>query len=488
MKRADRQAATRAQVTPPIDGRERRRLLDAITRQDFTTFVQRCFNYLSPGTQFEPNWHIEAMAYHFEQVLLGKIKRQIINMPPRSLKSIVSSVAFPAYLLGHDPTKRIICVSYGSDLATKHANDCRLIMKSAWYRSLFPGTVISALKDTESEFSTTRHGFRLTTSLDGSLTGRGGDIIIIDDPLKPIDALSQAKREKVNDWYFNTLLSRLDDKKNGAIILVMQRLHLNDLTGVLLRGSEPWSVLTLKAIADEDEEIQIGKDSFYSRPNGEVLHKRREPIEILESLKGQLGSYTFAAQYQQRPIPPGGGLIKATWIRRYATLPARRWSTQVILSLDTASKDGCENDWSVCTAWLLHEEKYYLMDVMRIQADYPTLKERMIAFTKVHKPTKILIEDSGVGTALIAELKMVAQCLVVAVKPEHDKKTRIAVQAAKFESGQVYFPEEAPWLEDLEEELLSFPHSRNDDQVDSISQALANAEAGLEFDTTLSWV
>ena len=487
MKRADSQAATRAQVTPPIDGRERRRLLDAITRQDFTTFVQRCFTSLSPGTQFAPNWHIEAMAYHLEQVRLGKIKRQIINMPPRSLKSIVSSVSFPAYLLGHDPTKRIICVSYGSDLATKHANDCRLIIKSAWYRLLFPGTVISAIKDTESEFSTTRHGYRLTTSLDGSITGRGGDVIIIDDPLKPVDALSQAKREKVNQWYFNTLVSRLDDKRNGAIILVMQRLHLNDLTGVLLRGSEAWSVLTFKAIADEDEKVQIGKNSFYSRSEGEVLHKSREPIEILESLKGQLGSYTFAAQYQQRPIPPGGGSIKATWIRRYATLPEGD-STQVILSLDTASKVGCENDWSVCTAWLLHEEKYYLIDVMRIQADYPTLKERIIAFTKVHKPTKILIEDCGVGTALIAELKMVAQCFVVAVKPEQDKKTRIAVQAAKFESGQVYFPEEAPWLEDLEEELLSFPHSRYDDQVDSISQALAHAAAGLEFDTTLSWV
>ena len=280
MKRVDSQAATRAQVTPPIDGRERRRLLDAITRQDFTTFVQRCFTSLSPGTQFAPNWHIEAMAYHLEQVRLGKIKRLIINMPPRSLKSIVSSVSFPAYLLGHDPTKRIICVSYGSDLATEHANDCRLILKSAWYWLLFPGTVVSAIKDTESEFSTTWHGYRLTTSLDGSITGRGGDVIIIDDPLKPVDALSQAKREKVNQWYFNTLVSRLDDKRNGAIILVMQRLHLNDLTGVLLRGSEDWSVLTLKAIADEDEKVQIGKNSFYSRSEGEVLHKSREPIEI----------------------------------------------------------------------------------------------------------------------------------------------------------------------------------------------------------------
>ena len=409
----------------------------------------------------------------------------IICVPPRSLKSIASSVAFPAFILGHDPTKRVICVSYGSDLATKHANDCRSIIKSAWYRKLFPGTIVSSMKDTEVEFLTTRNGYRLTTSLDGTLTGRGGDIIIIDDPLKPIDALSDAKRERVNQWYFNTLLSRLDDKKNGAIIVVMQRLHLNDLTGVLLQGSEEWTVLTLKAIAEDDEVIQIGDGRVWRRRAGEVLHESREPLPVLESIKGQLGSYTFAAQYQQSPVPLGGGLIKPTWVRRYDTLPAVEWP-RIILSLDTASKDGCENDWSVCTAWLLHEHKYYLKDVMRIRVDYPTLKERMIAFAKVHKPLKILIEDCGVGTALIPELKKAIQCSVIAVKPERDKKTRVSVESAKFEAGQVYFPERAPWLADLEAELFALPQARHDDQVDSISQALAHSRSG--YDSTLSWV
>ena len=416
---------------------------------------------------------------------LGKKNRLIISVPPRSLKSIASSVAFPAFILGHDPTKRVICVSYGSDLATKHANDCRSIIKSAWYRKLFPGTIVSSMKDTEAEFLTTRGGYRLTTSLDGTLTGRGGDIIIIDDPLKPIDALSDAKRERVNQWYFNTLLSRLDDKKIGAIVVVMQHLHPNDLTGVLLQGSEEWTVLTLKAIAEDDEVIQIGDGRVWRRRAGEVLHESREPLAVLESIKGQLGSYIFAAQYQQSPVPLGGGLIKPAWVRRYVTLPAVEWP-RIILSLDTASKDGCENDWSVCTAWLLHEHKYYLRDVMRIRVDYPTLKERMIAFAKVHKPSKILIEDCGVGTALIPELKKAIQCSVIAVKPERDKKTRVSVESAKFEAGQVYFPERAPWLADLEAELFAFPQARHDDQVDSISQALAHSRSG--YDSTLSWV
>lgn len=483
---------TRLQIVAPAtgvratDAVNEKRLLDAIARQDFTAFIHRCFRSLSPGAQFTPNWHIEAMAHHLDQVRLGNIKRLIINMPPRSLKSIVSSVAFPAYFLGHDPTKRLICVSYGSDLATKHANDCRSIMKSAWYRKMFPGTVVSSLKDTEAEFLTTRNGYRLTTSLDGTLTGRGGDVIIIDDPLKPIDAMSDAKRDRVNQWYFNTLLSRLDDKKNGAIILVMQRLHLNDLTGVLLQGPPEWTVLTLQAIAEEDERIVIKGNTYHSRGAGEVLHAAREPKEILDSIKGQLGSYTFAAQYQQRPIPLGGGLIKARWVRRYTSLPPHKWPARIVLSLDTASKDGCENDWSVCTAWLVHEHKYYLMDLMRIRVDYPTLKARMITFTKVHKPGKILIEDCGVGTALIPELKKATHCSVIPVKPVHDKKTRMSVESAKFEAGQVYFPERAPWLAELEAELFSFPQSRHDDQVDSISQGLANARTG--YDSTLSWV
>lgn len=192
-----------------------RAVLDAITRLDFPVFIRRGFNSLSPGARFLPNWHIEAMAFLLERVRLGKTTRLIINMPPRSLKSIVTSVAFPAFLLGHDPTKRVICVSYGSDLATKHANDCRSIMRAEWYRKVFPGTRISSMKDTESEFVTTQNGYRLTTSLDGTLTGRGGDTIIIDDPLKPADATSDARRERVNEWYHNTLLSRLDDKVKG---------------------------------------------------------------------------------------------------------------------------------------------------------------------------------------------------------------------------------------------------------------------------------
>ena len=216
------------------------------------------FLTLNPGSRFQENWHLEALAYHLEQVRRGETRRLMINLPPRHLKSLTASVALPAFLLGHDPTLRAIVASYGSELAVKLANDFRTILNSLWYKAIFPGTRISRMKNTEYEVVTTRGGFRLATSVDGTLTGRGGDIIIIDDPLKPSDALSDSKRGHVNEWFRNTVLSRLDDKVNGAIIILMQRLHVDDLCGCLLKGSDEWTQLKIPAIAQVDEEIQIG--------------------------------------------------------------------------------------------------------------------------------------------------------------------------------------------------------------------------------------
>jgi predicted phage terminase large subunit-like protein len=449
------------------------RVLDAACRTDFVTFTGMCVHLLTPGKSFLPNWHIEKIAYHLEQVRLGKIRRLIINMPPRSLKSLMSSVAWPAYILGHDPTKQLVAISYSSDLAIYHSNGFRTIMNAPWYQRIFSGTQISRLKNTELEVATTWNGYRLATSVDGTLSGRGGDIFIIDDPLKPIDALSDSKRESVNKWFINTLQSRPDDKLKGAIVIVMQRLHPDDLTGMLLRTSNDWTLLNLPAIAEQEEKIQIGANKYHIRRVGDVLHPEREPKFLLDSIRSQVGSDIFAAQWQQAPIPPDGLMINRDWVRRYDQLPARASSSYVIQSWDTASREGGQNDWSVCTTWLLHENKYYLIDVLRGRFDYPTLKAQAISLASLHKPAKILIEDAGVGTALVRELQN-AGLSAIAVKPEHDKLTRMSIQSAKFQGGRVYWPNEAPWLPDLEAEVFAFPNGRHDDQVDSISQALAH--------------
>ena len=212
-----------------------KRMLRHLLKSDFCAFVEKTFGTVCPDQQFWPNWHLEAIAHALERVVGGETKRLIILMPPRNLKSICASVALPAFLLGRDPTRQIICVSYSADLAAKHARDCRAVMMAPWYQSAFPSTRIDPAKSAETEFMTTRRGFRLATSTGGTLTGRGGDTIIIDDPMKPADAQSEARRLECQQWYSNTLLSRLDDKVNGVIILVMQRLHVDDLAGYLMQ-------------------------------------------------------------------------------------------------------------------------------------------------------------------------------------------------------------------------------------------------------------
>src|SRR5262252_7242641 len=194
---------------------------DAILRSDLAFFAERCFSELNPQTAFLMNWHIEVIAAKLAAVRAGRTRRLIINLPPRHLKSLLASIAFPAWCVGHDPSAQILCVSYAQDLADKLARDCRSIMMSPWYRRIF-ATRLAGHRQAVEEFITTRQGYRLATSTGGVLTGRGADIIVIDDPLKPEEALSQTQRKAANEWFDNTLYSRLNDKRQGAIIIVMQ--------------------------------------------------------------------------------------------------------------------------------------------------------------------------------------------------------------------------------------------------------------------------
>jgi predicted phage terminase large subunit-like protein len=417
------------------------------------------------------NWHIYALAYQLEQVRSGKIKRLNVNFPPRMLKSLICSVAFPAFILGHDPTKRVIVISYGSDLAIKLANDFRAILNAPWYRRMFPGTRIARTKNTEFEVVTTQNGCRLAVSIDGALTGRGGDFIIVDDPMKAIDARSDSKRERVNYLFTSSVLTRLDNKQTGAIVLVMQRLHPNDPAGKHC-SSEEWTTLSFPAIAEREETIQIGANQNHLRRVGDVLHPKQEPLEVLDRIRSQMPLEDFAAQYQQTPVPPGGTMIKRERVLRYDRLPHPTSLSKVIQSWDTASKEGELNDYSVCTTWLYHEKKYYLVDVLRERLDFPTLRTRAIAHAHAHHANTILIEDTGVGTALVSELRNVG-LPAIAVKPQHGKQIRMFVQSQKFENGTALLPKQAPWLAELEAELFAFPHTLHDDQVDSVSQALA---------------
>ena len=334
--------------------------------------------------------------------------------------------------------------------------------------------MISRDKYAEMDFITTRFGYRFATSLGGSLTGRGGNLLILDDPIKAEEALSDAKRSAVNDWFSTTALSRLDDKRNGVIILIMQRLHLDDLAGYAMQR-EPWVVLSLPAIAEFEQRVRIGPRDYYIRHPGDALHEAREGREDLIRRKRGAGPYNFSAQYQQRPVPLQGEIVHWEWFKFFDQVPRKETGDRIVDSWDTALKAEEINDYSVCTTWLIKGNEYYLIDLKRERLNYPDLKRAVIDRAASHRSNTIIIEDSGSGTALIQDLARERYSGVpkpIAFQPEGSKVTRMNAESDKIASGQVFLLRDARWLEDLRLELLQFPYGRHDDQVDSISQFL----------------
>ncbi len=272
-----------------------------ILRSDLTSFIEASFYELYPGKRLDLAPHIEVVATKLEAVRRGEIKRLIINLPPRHLKSHCVSVAFVAWLLGRDPVKHVICASYGQDLADELASACQQLMQSSFYRTLF-GDVLGG-RQSVNDFETVGGNRRLATSVGGILTGRGADIIILDDPHKADEALSEASRNAISRWFENTLLSRLNDKAQGAIIIVMHRLHLEDLVGHVLKKGH-WDVLRLPAIAEGEEchliEGPLGR-RFFRRRRGDALHPERESAASLAEIRRGVSVLCFASQFQQNP-------------------------------------------------------------------------------------------------------------------------------------------------------------------------------------------
>jgi predicted phage terminase large subunit-like protein len=318
-----------------------------------------------------------------------------------------------------------------------------------------------------------RHAKSLLASVGGVLTGRGADLIVIDDPLKPEEALSQAQRQAANEWFDHTLYSRLNDKRSGAIVLIMHRPHEDDLTGHVL-AQKAWELLALPALAEADEchalEHFWGREPTVRR-RGEALQPEREGVAVLGQIRRTVGEYNFAGQYQQAPAPLGGGLVKPAWFARYrsAELPER--FERIVQSWDTANKATELADFSVCTSWGIAGKHLYLLDLVRERFDYPELKRRVKDEHRRWRADVVLIEDKASGTQLIPEPLDEGMHAATRYRPQTDKITRIYAQTAVpgldpgIENGFVHLPETAPWLALYLYELLCFPYGRHDDQV-----------------------
>lgn len=450
-------------------------LRNSLLKNDLSSFIAKVFHTVNPATAYLHNWHIDYIASTLEAATRGEINRLIINMPPRSLKSVCISVAWPAWILGNNPAARIMAASYSQHLSLKHSLDTRLVMTSPWYRQLFPSVTLADDQNEKTKFSTTRRGYRFATSVGGTATGEGGNFLIIDDPHNPLQAASPLMRKAALEWFDHTFMSRLDDKKNGVIVVVMQRLHEDDLSGHLLgKSGKRWQHICLPAFAPSRAVFSIGSIKKI-RKKGEILHNDREGKAQLEQARMEMGNHAFAAQYQQCPIPQEGALLKREWFHYYQSEP---WlglaEYRIIQSWDTAIKTGVQNDYSVCITWVETASGYYLLDILRRKMEYPELKKTVLALAAKWHISTLLIEDKASGQSLLQDIRRETTLPALAIRPAQDKVTRFAACSALFEAGKVHFPASHPLLAEYETELLAFPNGSHDDMVDATSQFLGH--------------
>lgn len=443
----------------------------AAVASDPKVFLRQAFSCVYPGKEFLDNWHIDAILYHLTLGFQGEMPRLIINLPPRYLKSFIVSVAWPAFILGQDPTAKIIGVSYSEELTKVLARDVRKIMESVWYRRIFPHVKLT--KVTELELVTDQGGGRYGISVGGSLTGRGADFIIIDDPIKPEDALSDKARNANNEWFKSTLLSRLDDKQRSVLILVMQRLHVNDLTG-FLEGSGGFHKLSMAAIAKKTEQFDVCEDAYYQREAGEPLHAEREDLDLLKTIHDQIGPHNFAAQYQQSPEAPEGNTFKKSYLPVITKVPTIHKYGYLWVSIDTALSASETADYTAITLGYSDQTGHYILNAERGRWDYEDLKLRVKNYQKQFPDVTFVVEAAGTGISLIRFMQKHGIRLVHHAA-KGDKWARACMVVPIFSAGRVRLVRREghdAWIEPFIIEMLTFPFGRHDDQVDSVVQAL----------------
>ena len=466
-------------------------------RRSLRSFSRQAWPIVEPNREFQDNWHIGAVCEHLEAVTAGEINRLLILVPPGSMKSLTVAVFWPAWVWGPlgEPWKRWMFSSYVQHLSTRDSIRCRRVIRSPWYQRRW-GDQFRMVddRDTLTFFQNNHMGHRLATSTDGVSTGERGDVVVADDPHSVREAESETKRQGVLTWWSEAMSTRVNDPKTSAFVVIMQRLHSDDLAGYLIsEGNYVELMLPMEFEPDRscrtcvrpraERKIEskrnrlreVNHDSYSWDPRrveDELLWPSRYDREDVTQLKKDLRSYGTAAQLQMRPSPRGGGLVQLNWFGRYRTPPGKARVLQVVQSWDTADKGGQQNAYSVCETWAVTPTASYLLHVLRRRMNIPTLQRTAISHVRRWKPTVVLIEDAASGTSLIQHLREKTSLSVFGVRPDRDKLLRMDIETPAIEAGNVILPEEADWLPEFEEEVETFPRSRWKDQVDAMSQFL----------------
>jgi predicted phage terminase large subunit-like protein len=458
-----------------------------IERNFLLEFVRQAWKIYRPGVPYLENWHIELICEYLTLVTRGELVRLIINIPSRYSKSALVSTIWPCWEWLTIPSQRWIFVSYAYGLSMQNAYWRRAIIRSAWYQRSWKQSIgINPKHDTVADTMNTSGGQMFSTSTGGTLTGIGGNRIVIDDPTNPRQALSVTQRSDANEWFGHTLSTRLDDKIAGAIVLIQQRIHDSDMTGHLtglnssdlnshLIKANGWTLLRIPVIAEQDEEIvfPISK-RVIGRKVGDVLWPEREPLKELEEQKRIL-DYQFESQYQQRPASRKGQVFDRDWLMYYDTLPPIQ-PESVMISLDSSFKGTQSSSYVVIQVWARYGPDNYLIDQVRDKMTFTETLDAMEAIIGAYPQafTK-LIEAKANGDAIIEVLKR-KYAGIEEANPTTSKEARAIAITPLFRGHNVYFPRQAPWLHDLLTEITLFPTGSWTDQVDAMTQALKYLE------------
>lgn len=441
----------------------------AVAQTKFIPFVQ------SQWPEFISGEHHRRIAEIFEGIADGKLKRVIINLAPRHTKSEFASRLFPAWLLGRFPKKKILQVSNTAELAEKFGREVRNLLETPEFQAIFPDVTLRSDSKAAGRWNTNYGGEYYATGVGAALAGRGADLAIIDDPHTEQEALTAMFNpkvyDKVYDWYTTGPRQRL--QPGGAIVIVQTRWSLRDLTGQILEnasqkeGAEQWKVFEFPAIL----------------PSGKSLWPEFWAVEELESVRLAIGESKFQSQYQQNPTSDETAIVKrSNWQIWEGDSPPN--CDYTLMSWDTAFEAKTSADYSAMTHWgVWHNEEdnldhIILLDAWRGKLEFPDLKAKALELYDEHKPDSVIIEKRASGAPLIYELrKMGIPAQEYIPTKGNDKIARLHAIADIFSSGRVWAPSRR-WADEVVEEVAAFPNGRNDDYVDTVSQAIARFRKG----------
>ena len=445
----------------------------AILRRDLYAFHVKALKTTMPGVEFLPNWHILAMCAFIEEMISGDVRRGIINIQPRMGKSLLCSVSLPMYLMMRNPATQVMCVSYSDPLAQQFHLLCRILSKQKWYRNLNAGLALKAtgdssmLKETNTTMQTTAQGHRLARSFGGSITGMGADWIVMDDANDMSQIKSEAHRQTINDTFDQTISTRLNNKE-GRILLITQRGHVDDLTGHLIEKGG-FKQLSIEAEATQDTNYELGKGLIYTRKKGALIDPRRFGIEQIAEWKNNLGSAGYQAQYQQNPQPPDGNLFKREWVQNVDKVPEFQY---VVITGDIATSLG-RGDYTAFLVWGYADGIWYLIAAHRDQLDQPGVLRFYAKLDQKYEPDLTVIERNGLGEGVIQHLRELGYKHVDGTTVTGNKVERAESVTPLLESKQVVFLKSMPLYDQFMSELLTFPSSKYDDMVDAFVLALS---------------